>query len=75
MIADRRLDLDADELRKVVKVPITSMQNEIVLENQCSKPHIVRGNRSSLFPELPVQRTIVMRRLVVREQDIHAVLH
>lgn len=58
----------------MIEVPISRVQNEIVLKNQGSEPHVVGRNRRSLFSELKKNRGIVMRSLVIGEDDIDAFL-
>ena len=65
---------DAHELREVIKVPVSCVQNKIVLENNRCQPHIVGRDRGSLFSELPEQRAIVMRGLLIGKDDVHTIL-
>ena len=65
---------DSDDLRKVIEMPVPRVQHEIVLKNQCRQPDVVGGNRRSLFPELQKHGGIAMRRLLIGEEDFHAVL-
>src|SRR5450759_723471 len=66
---------DADELRKVIEVLVSSVQRQIVLQHQRRQPHVVGRNRRALFAELAEQRRVMMRRLVVGKEHAHAVLH
>ena len=58
----------------MIEVFISGMQDKIVLENESSKPHVIRWNRCSLFSQLPEDRGVVVRCLIVGEDDMHAVL-
>ena len=64
---------DADDLRQLIEVLVACVQDEIVLKNQRRQPDVVCGNRRSLFPQLQKESGIVMRRLVVSEEDVHGV--
>ncbi len=58
----------------MIEVFISGMQDKIVLENESSKPHVIRWNRCPLFSQLPEDRGVVVRCLIVGEDDMHAVL-
>ena len=55
-------------------MPVSRVQCEIVLEHEGGEPHIVRWNGRALLAQLTKNRCIVMRRLVVGIQNVHAVL-
>lgn len=48
----KTLRSNADNLRQVIEVLVSCMQEEVVLEHQSGQPHIVRRNRRALFAEL-----------------------
>ena len=50
------------------------MQGEVVLQHKSGQPHVVRRNRRAVFAELAEDRRVVVSRLVVGEDDAHAVL-
>lgn len=53
---------------------VTGMQHEIVLQHEGRQPHVIGGNRSALPSELQVHGGVVVGRLIVRLQDMHAAL-
>lgn len=59
------LCLESGELRKGVKVCVTSKQDKRMFEDESCNPHIVRWDGRSLLTQLPVNGTVVMRCLVV----------
>ena len=50
---------DASNLRQVVEVPVACVQGEVVLQDECREPHVVRGHRCPLLAELPEDRRVV----------------
>src|SRR3954451_11459838 len=59
----------------MIEVTVARTQNQIVLENQRCDPHVIRGNRRSLFSQLPKQCCVMVSRLIVRKENIDTVLH
>jgi hypothetical protein len=64
---------DAYELREVIEVPVSSVQREVVLKDHRREPHVVGWNRRALFSQLTKDGRVVMRRLIVGEEHVHAV--
>jgi hypothetical protein len=55
----------------MVEVPVAGTQDEVVLQHQSGDPQIIGRDRRPLPAQLAKDRSVVMRRLVVREQDGH----
>ena len=56
------------------EVFVARMQHQRVLQDERRQPHVVRRNRSALLSQLPEDRRIVVRRLIVCEEDPYATL-
>lgn len=65
---------DSDQLRQVIEVLVSRVEGKVVLQYQRRQPHVVRWNRRALFAKLPEHGRVMMRRLVVSEEDADAVL-
>lgn len=63
------LNLDPGELGDMIVVAIPRAKSQIVLQRQRCDPEVVRGYRGALPPKLPIGRRVVMRRLVVGEEN------
>src|SRR3954464_1185488 len=59
----------------MIEVMVARTQNQIVLENQCRDPHVIRRNRRSLFSQLPKQCRVMVSRLIVGKENFDTVLH
>ena len=67
--------LDPDNLRQVVEMPVSCVQDKIVLKDQGGKPHVIGWNWRALFPELPEHGRIMVRGLIVGKEHAYAFLH
>ena len=52
---------------------VSRMQGQIVLQDERRQPHVIRGNRRTLLPELAKDGCVVVSRLIVCKEDTHAV--
>ena len=57
----------------MIEVPVPGMKREIVLQNKRREPDIVGWNRRALLSQLPENRRVVMRRLVIGKKHSNAV--
>jgi hypothetical protein len=69
-----RVFLNSRELRDVVEIPVAGVKSKVVLHHECGDPHLIRRDRRPLFPQLAIQCTVMMRRLVVSEEHLHPLL-
>jgi len=60
------------QLRKGVKMRIPRVKDERILEDEGRNPHIVRGDRSALLPQLPVSGRIMMGCLLICIKNTNA---
>jgi len=63
----------ADELREAIEVLVSVVENQIVLQDDRCKPHVVRRNGRALLSQLAKHRSVVMGRLVISKDDLDAV--
>src|SRR5216684_3256820 len=53
---------------------VSRVQRQIVLQDERCQPQVVRRNRRALFPELAEEGSVLVGRLVVREEHEHTIL-
>ena len=58
----------------MIEVLVTGMQRQVVLQNKRCEPHVVRRNRCALLPELMKHRGVMVGRLIIGTEEMHAVL-
>ncbi|HSP63116.1 MAG TPA: hypothetical protein VLQ90_09060, partial [Pyrinomonadaceae bacterium] len=58
-------DLYSGELGKHVKVSVTGKQDMRMLQDESCDPHVVRRDGSALLTQLPVNGSVMVRRLLV----------
>lgn len=63
---------DTRQLRQTVEVAIARVKEQVVLKHQGRNPHVIRRDWSSLSPQLGVDAGIMMRGLLIREQQMDA---
>jgi hypothetical protein len=63
----------ADDLRQMIKVFVSGVKHEIVLEHERREPDVIPRNRRTLLPQLAIDRCILMGSLIIGEQNAHPV--
>jgi len=56
----------------MIEMPIARVQNEAMLENNRRDPDVVRRNQRSLHAKLPINVRVMVRRLIVGEENFDA---